>query len=280
MRHRWHRLTIILAALAAILVAAPSAAFAADEPATTAPRTYHAQSIVTLSLGGMTATGRGEGDYDVANAAFHIRTSAEDGAARVAFELILLNDRLYMYSVQRQRWEHITIQPQTRQLLVPGPEVVAHPTAAYQPDGQETLEGAAVQRWRAQGDYNVLLPLLSQRAFTGSLIQEAVTAEAFIGAQDRYLRRTLLTERGTNRELGPGQRAPEAFTSTIRADYSRFNQPVAITAPEGAVPAPDQASLPYPQDPLGGIIGAAQLGGPRITTLVLLTVAPALVAHP
>jgi len=280
MRHHWHRLTIILAALVAILVAAPSATFAAGEPATTAPQTYHSQSIITLSLGGTTATGRGEGDYDVANAAFHVRSTAEDGTTQVVIEIILLNDRLYIYSSQRQRWEYITIQPQTRQLLVSGPKVVAHPTAAYQPTGQETLDGAAVQRWRAQGDYNVLLPILSQRAFAGSLIQEAITAEAFIGTQDRYLRRTVLTEQGTIRELGPGQRAPEAVTSNIRADYSRFNQPVTITAPEGAVPAPDQAPLPDPQNPLGGIISAAQLGEPRIATLIELTVTPALVAQP
>jgi len=280
MRHHWHRLTIILAALVAILVAAPSAAFAAGEPATTAPQTYHSQSLITLSLGGTTVTGQGEGDYDVANAAFHVRSTAGDGATQVVIELILLNDRLYIYSSQRQRWEYITIQPQARQLLVSGLKVVAHPTAAYESTGQETLDGAAVQRWRAQGDYNVLLPILSQRAFAGSLIQEAITAEAFIGTQDRYLRRTVLTERGTIRELGPGKRAPEAVTSNIRADYSRFNQPVTIAAPEGAVPAPDQAPLPDPQSPLGGIISAAQLGEPRIATLLELTVTPALVAQP
>lgn len=280
MRRNWHRLTITLLILATLFAVAATPATAAAEPAVAAPRTYHQRADIALTLLGSSAAGYSEGDFDLLNKAFHVKATIEGDGQQVLVDIILLGDRIYSYNQQQQRWEYITLPQADLDLPMPGPTVPIHPTAAYQALGDETVDITAVQHWQAQGNYNVLLPLLSQQAFSGSFIQETVTADIFISAADNYLYRAIVQEQGTSQKLGMGQSVPQPLSSKTSYNYSAFNQPVTITAPEGAVPASDGTPPLDPRNPLGSVARIAQLANPLADKLMALIFLPTLVTRP
>jgi hypothetical protein len=235
-RHLAWALSIFLA-LAGLLGATTLPVSAADEPKIAMPQTLHYQSEVTIVLAGQGITSVAEGDFDFARTAFHLTTLTQFGGVTSREELILLDGRLYSFNPDRNRWEYRTLSPAERETAAAGPKVVIHPTARYQQVGTEAIAGAATSHWRASGDYNLLTPAIIQGEFGGFLVEETLTTEAFIGLNDGYLYRQTGQEEGTMTGLGATADPPMPTSSKAIYDYSNFDQPVTITAPEGAVPA-------------------------------------------
>lgn len=252
MNIRLLRICCLLLTLCGLFAASAAPTLANDEPTIAMPKTYHYHADIALNLSGSAATGYGDGDFDLTRQAFHVTIVAEDAQRKIRLELILIDNRLYIYNEQRQRWEYSDIAPgQTPEGLpqntVPALSLPKHPTAPYQRSGEETIAGATTNKWRAVGPYNVLLPIITARTFSGALIEETLSVEALIGAANNYLYRLAVEEAGTITELGERAAPPSQVASKLAYTYSNFDQPVTITAPEGAVPASRSAS--------GGLIG-------------------------
>jgi hypothetical protein len=218
-------------------------ALALAEPTIATPQTYRYHADIDITLADSAATGTADGEIDLARRAFRLTIVAEEDGVKIRQELILLDNRLYIYSEARQRWEYIDLRngdlpgdlPET---TLPPLELPQHPAAAYQSAGTEQIGAVTVDRWRASGPYNLLLPALSPNEFAGIFLEETLAIEAAIGQTDRYLYRLTVREAGKLTELG----ATTTTLTTVRSDlaytYSDFNQPVTIVAPPGAVPLP------------------------------------------
>ncbi|HEY8599165.1 MAG TPA: hypothetical protein VIL85_12085 [Thermomicrobiales bacterium] len=242
MNHRLLRLCCTLLILCALFATSGLSALAKNEPTIATPRTFRYHADIALNLSGSTATGYGDGEFDLARQAFHLTVVAEEDGMQIRQELILVNNRLYIYSEERQRWEYLDVPagqapeglPAT---TLPALTVPKHPTATYERVGEETIAAATTNKWRAAGPYNVLLPILSPRTFSGVFIEDTLSVEAFIGATNNYLYRLNVDEMGTITELSDRPNPPATITSKLTYTYSDFDQPVTITAPAGAVPA-------------------------------------------
>lgn len=231
--------------LALILGTAPSAT-AGGEPTTARPQSYRYHADIALSADGVDATGTGDGEFDLANNAFHIVAESRAEDVTIRLEFYLVDGKLYSFNPRRNRWEYITLDESDLKTLLPlpGPKVPVHPTATYETAGTATIGGATTQRWRASGDFNALIPSLTRNAFTGSLLEEVLTSESFIGAENRYLFRTVTTEQGIATRLGGATSSPQPISSRLVYEYSAFDQPITITPPPGAVPADENPTRP------------------------------------
>ncbi len=236
------RALLIVVGLCA-LGAAP--ALAAEVPTIATPTTYRYHADIAITIGASSATGTADGEIDLARQAFHLTIVATQDGEQIRQELILLDDRLYIYSEARQRWEYVDLSRGGRpadlpEATLPPLALPAHPTAPYQQIGMARIGGATVNLWRADGPYNLLLPILARDEFGGVFLQETLTVEAAIGATDRYLYRLTVKEAGEVTELGPTATTLTTATSDLAYSYSDFDQPVTIVAPPGAVPLPEE----------------------------------------
>jgi len=138
--------------------------------------------------------------------------------------------------------------------------------------------------WAAPSNYgyNIFLPRQTPRALDGSLAQEVVTADAFIGTANNYLYRVILEERGDIQELGTRRSDKTPLLSNVVYNYSAFDQPVTITAPAGAVPADRSTPNPNPTNPLGTIAGSVGLDpdDPLNARVAALVFGPGLLIEP
>lgn len=235
-----------------VLCGLPLPAGAADGPAITPPRTYHYHAEATVEVEGIAVRAVADGDYDVANRAFHAVSTGRAEGAEVRLELILLDGKLYTYDARQRRWVYLTVTAdEVEALFADLLRVPPHPTASYAPDGEETIEGDRAARWRASNRYNLLLPALTARGFTGSLVEETLTIELAIGVANGYLYRAVAQESGKATSLGGGQPRVGPVASKSVYNYGKFNQPVAIVAPPDAVP-------------LDGLIGALAAPEPGV----------------
>jgi hypothetical protein len=278
-RRRQSVRALFLALCLVALGAVPTLAL--GEPTTASPRTYHYHAAVALTLAGGDATAYGDGDFDAAANAFHLVVVAQSGATTVRTEFIFVNNRLYVYNEQRGRWEYTDIpdgapQGNTANLPPPSQRLIAHPTATYARAGEETIGGDSVVQWRASGPYNVLLPIINAQTVGGVFVEETVATEALIGAANNYLYRFNVREEGTSTIISPGAPPPDTLRTNNTYTFSNFDQPVTITAPEGAVPAPGAPAPPFGapgfKTPLAGVVA---LSGAERTDIVLHLVLPA-----
>ena len=238
------RICCLLSIVCGLFATSAAPTLASDVPMIATPKTYRYHADIALSLPDSAATGYTDGEIDLVRQAFHLTIVAEEDRVKIRQELILLDNRLYIYSEVRQRWEYVDVRAgQTPEGLpettLPALKLPEHPTAPYQRVGEETVGGAAMNKWRAAGPYNVLLPIISPRTFSGVLIEEILSAEALIGAANNYLYRLSVEETGTITELSDRPNPPSTIASKLAYTYGNFDQPVTITAPAGAVPAPE-----------------------------------------
>jgi len=143
--------------ITALLAVAPAPSAAAAEPKSSTPRTYHYQANLVIAIARLAISGEATGDFDVANGAFHTKAVVGIGEQSSIVELILVGDRLYIYNQERARWEYEIVPPELRGVIVPGPKVPPHPTAAYRALGDETISTGAARHWQAKGDYNTVI---------------------------------------------------------------------------------------------------------------------------
>ncbi|MFN8540169.1 MAG: hypothetical protein U0232_22155 [Thermomicrobiales bacterium] len=249
----------------ALLCAFPLPAVAADTPAVAKPRTYHYHAEVAATVAGDAVNAVGEGDYDFVNRAFHVVATSQAGVASVRLELLLVDGKLYTYDARQQRWVYDTLTPEeVDAFFAMLPSVPKHPTTAYAADGTEQIGGAETARWRASDAYNVLIPSLTSRGFTGSLLEETLTDELLIGKANGYLYRASILEDGKTTRLGGSSLASSPVSSKTIYTYSDFDRPVTITAPEGAVPGDSLlASMLIVDDGLAGAVARSVLAPRR-----------------
>lgn len=241
-RLRMIRAILIMVSLFAFGV--PSA-LAEGEPTIATPMTYRYRANIAIVIGESEATGTADGEIDLARQAFHLTIVAVEDGQQIRQELILLDGRLYIYNEIEQRWEYLDLPrdeapsglPET---TLPPLELPQHPTATYQPNGTEQIDGMTTNRWRADGPYNLLLPVLSPDEFGGIFIEETLTVDVAIGATNRYLYRMTVKESGKVTEVGPTVATFRAATSDLAYSFKDFDQPLTITAPPGAVPLPNE----------------------------------------
>lgn len=279
MNNRLVRLSCTALLFCALLVTSALPTLAKNEPTIAAPDTFRYHADITLNIAGSTATGYAEGEIDRVRQAFHLTIVAEEDGVKIRQELILLDDRLYIYDEQRQRWEYIDVPAgQTPEDLpettLPALTIPEHPTAAYERTGEEMIAGEQTDKWRAAGRYNLLQPIITPNIFSGVLIEESLAAEALIGTANMYLYRLSLDETGTITELGDNVNPPITIDSKLVYTYSDFDQPVTITAPEGAVPAPNDftigATAPHASTPLARVTQLSeQSGAARIIRILV-----------
>ena len=276
------RALLLVACLAAF--GAVSAA-AQGEPTLATPKTYHYHADLTLNLAGDEASANADGDIDVTRQALHLTVVSQSGASKIRLELILLDKRLYIYNEQRQRWEYTDLpageNPTVPAGAAPTPaQNIKHPTATYQRVGEETFGGASVEHWRASGPYNVLIPIVNARTIAGTLLQETLTDDVLIGTANRYLYRLQGHEEGTIATFGAGADDVGPVRSDTTYTYSNFDQPVTITAPEGAVPAQSGAPRSLTVGAAGTILERAVAlppdGGAEFAARLLLPTAVSL----
>jgi hypothetical protein len=239
---RTFRALLLVACLCAVS-ALPTLALA--EPTIATPQTYRYHADIAITLTDSAATGSADGEIDVARQALRLTATVTSEGQRIRLEIILVDNRLYVFNEQRQRWEYVDLAASSGDPnlpsanLIPPLKLPQHPAATYQPAGSEQIGQSTVDRWRADGPYNVLLPVLTPRTFGGTFVEERLTIEAAIGANDRYLYRLTVREDGTMTPLGLPNTQPTAIKSDLTYSYSDFNAPVTIVAPPNAVPAPN-----------------------------------------
>ena len=278
----WYRAILAILLTVVLLALAPASGEAAAEPKTKVPGTYHYQANLVIAIAQLAISAEATGDYDVENNAFHVKAISGSGAQQSTVELILVNDRLYLYNPERERWEYVAVPTELRGSIISGPVVPVHPTAAYRSLGDETIASGATTHWQARGDYNILVPQQTTRALGGAFSQEVVTADAYIGTTNTYLSRVTLEERGTIQDLNDRTHQKTPILSNIVYNYSAFDRPVTITAPEGAVPADTDTPSPDPLGPLASIAASFGLDGsdPYGVKAIALLFAPGLIAAP
>ena len=241
---RTHLLRAIGVLLALSFLTAP-AALAADQPTIATPQSYRYHADIAITIGESRATGTADGEIDLVRQAFRLTVVATEDGQQVRQELILIDNRLYIYNEQRQRWEYLDLVPDEGptglpETTLPPLELPRHPAAAYEPLGTAQIDGATTNRWRAAGPFNQLVAFVSPREFGGLFIEETLTVEVAIGAANNYLYQMTIKEAGTVSEVGETTSTFRTATSDLAYAFKDFDQPLAITAPPNAVPLPDE----------------------------------------
>ena len=252
-----------LLVLAIILAARGAAPVAAQPlPPIATPQSAHLVLSATLS-GSDGATGetfeitmRGEGDVDAARRTsrftYDLVLPAElaDPATpmpeRLTVEMVVADGRLYTRDSDKGRWTWVALPAgdDAFQLMPDASDWAADwggdaPTFARV--GPATLNGAATTHWHATYDLGDLLlaDLIPATPTAAPAPTMTVTVDLWIGDDDAYLHR-MTTEL---RFAGIGEDGQDgSFAMAMVAEYSAFDQPVAIVVPEGAVPAIEGAA--------------------------------------
>ncbi len=228
---RWLGIGVVLAIVGLWL---PGATLAREEaPAITPFSTAHLVITGTITQQGKALPIQGEGDIDAGRGANHFTL----GYAGAVFESITVDQRTYTRDTATGQWRYSDNQGNAgfnaTRIAPYDPEIIRASGRNFKRLGSETLAGTATTHWRADTDLALLFGL-GGGTTSSSVDSSPATMDLWIGDSDGRLHQLVLSsvegQSATPTALGLG-----AINLTIT--FSNFDQPIAILAPPGAVPA-------------------------------------------
>ncbi len=279
-------LLVAVLSLGAALAAAPAHAQTGMPPIREF-RSAHFDLSVRIETRDVTLTVPGSGSFEVDPATRSVKMQMQMSAMGQSIELILLDQKLYLKAGANQPWQEVDTgqnQAANRSMMAMAPsQQIANlqRIASVTPAGTETIDGAATTKYtftfNSQELANVFMmfpgmtggrvgnPMTAQdQQMVAELLRNAqLNGEMWVLNDSQYLKRLRMNiVIQVPPGMGQGQAAmtsgqPETVREEITVTFSRFNEPVNIVAPPGAVP------LTLPQQPLHMIPAQPAIAQPR-----------------